>query len=749
MQAIRLLFILLGLALFSPRLLGANQTAVDLILSARTAQPGETVLAGLRMKMAKDWHTYWRNAGEAGKSTEIAWTLPEGITAGEIQWPVPEKYDWVGLINYVFHGEAILLIPLTIAADVPPGPLTLKGKVDWLECKEQCVPGHAEVSASLAIGPNSEPSEHAATIEAALGKLPKEFPGDFAAAWWESDSNNDDRPLIVAWSKQTDATRFDFFPYAADAYMIQPATETLEGREGRVRLRKVVEKYEGDWPKEQGGLLVEKTEDGQMRGAYAVKLPVAESEEQATGLAATGVSGTESTTGTTASATEAVPSPAPLSETSLLVILGLAFLGGLILNVMPCVLPVISLKILGFVNQSREEPGRVRRLGLIYALGVIASFLVLAGLVIGVQQTGQLASWGMQFGNPIFLVLITVLVVMVALNLFGLFEINLGGRTMGAAGALAAQEGPMGAFFNGILATALATPCTAPFLSVALGFAFTKPPSIIVLTFVVVALGLAFPYVLLSWRPGWLRFLPKPGVWMERFKVAMGFPMLATGIWLFSILARHYGQAGIFWIGMFIVAAALAAWIWGEFVQRGRRHKGLAMAVAAIILAAGYGVALEGQLQWRHPPELASTSGANENATWENQEEGIPWQPWSPEAVARAREQGRPVFVDFTADWCATCKWNKKTAIEIDSVEKKLKEINAVPLLADNTLLPENIARELRKFDRAGVPLVLVYPRDASQPPIVLPTLLTPGIVIEALERAAGQDGETAEKPTT
>ncbi len=254
--------------------------------------------------------------------------------------------------------------------------------------------------------------------------------------------------------------------------------------------------------------------------------------------------------------------------------LGLAFLGGLILNIMPCVLPVISLKILSFVKQSREAPGRVRQLGLIYVAGVLLSFLIMAALVIAVQQAGRAASWGMQFQNPTFLVAITILVVLVSLNLFGVFEVNLGGSVIGSAGELASRGGTAGAFFNGVLATILATPCTAPFLAPALGFAFAQPPAIIGLMFLAIGLGLAAPYLLLSFKPAWLRFLPKPGPWMERFKIIMGFPMLGTAFWLFSLTGTHLGKSGSLWFGIFLVTLALAAWIWGEFIQRGHSRKG-------------------------------------------------------------------------------------------------------------------------------------------------------------------------------
>ena len=304
---------------------------------------------------------------------------------------------------------------------------------------------------------------------------------------------------------------------------------------------------------------------------------------------------------------------------------------------------------------------------------------------------------------------------------------------MQAAGDLARKEGVSGAFFNGVLATILATPCTAPFLAVALGFAFSQPPLIITLMFLVMGFGLAAPYLILSWFPQWLKVLPKPGAWMEKFKIAMGFPMLATALWLLTITNSHFGTDGPFWVGIFLVTLALAGWIWGQFVQRGSRRKGLAVAFSVLLLAIGYGYALEKELDWRHPAPVQSTGVHRKKG-------GIPWEAWSPEAIASARAAGRPVLVDFTAEWCPTCKFNQKSSIEIAPVRKKLQEINAVALIGDYTRFPPAITEELKRYKRAGVPLVLVYPADPSAEPIVLPEFLTPGIVLDALGKA-GQPG--------
>ena len=408
-----------------------------------------------------------------------------------------------------------------------------------------------------------------------------------------------------------------------------------------------------------------------------------------------------------------------------------AFIGGLILNVMPCVLPVISLKIMGFVNQSKESPARVRLLGMLYGAGVVVSFLVLAGVVIGVKSAGELASWGMQMSNPQFVVLLTVIIMLVALNLFGLFEVTLG-SVGAAAGSVATREGAGGAFFNGVLATVLATPCTAPFLAPALGFAFTQTnPVIVLLLFVTVALGLAFPYVVLSWNPRLLRFLPKPGPWMEKFKVAMGFPMLATGVWLFTVSIEYYGGR-VLWFGIFLTVLAMAVWVFGEFFQRGIKRRGLALGIAGALALGGVVFGLEGQMQWRTPTDPSEAKAG----VVQDFPGGIRWHRWSQEAVAKAREAGQPVLVDFTAKWCATCIWNKKTSIDIDSVRAVMADKKFKAFRADYTRRPDYITEELRYRGRAGVPLVLVFSPEKTREPEMLPELLTAETVVTALKKA-------------
>jgi thiol:disulfide interchange protein DsbD len=707
-----------GLPPLGGSLLTAHHTQAKLILSADTARPGDTIWAGVDMKMDPAWHTYWKNPGAAGLPTKIQWQLPPGVTAGEIQWPLPEKLPPIEVTTYGYDNEVVLLVPLTLASNLPAGPLDLKAKVSWLECKDVCVPASQTVEATLNIGSDTKASAEVATIDSWEKQVPQTNAFYQFQGRWDSPPTGDSRPLIISNDKGGADKNFkydsvDFFPAASDNFEVQAATETLSSWSANIALRKQVKKYSGDWPKEVSGVIV--VQLGKMRIGYEASAPIAESR--------TGVAPVSN-----------FSQPSKNMETGATPVLPLmllyAFIGGLILNVMPCVLPVIALKILGFVREARSEPRRVRNLGLIYALGVLVSFLALAAIVIGVKAAGHHAGWGMQFGSPVFVVCLTTLVTLVALNLFGVFEVTLGGHALDAAGNLASKHGAPGAFFNGLLATALATPCTAPFLAPALGFAFAQNASVIVLVFLTVGLGLAAPYALLSCNPAWLKFLPKPGSWMEKFKIAMGFPMLATVVWLFSVAGSSYGK-NVLWLGVFLVIVAFAAWIFGEFVQRGRRRKGIAVALVLILLIGGYAFALEKELDWRVAmPETSATGSLKESP------DGIDWQAWSPAAVAQARAAGKPVLVDFTADWCLTCQVNRKIAIETPSVRAKLKELDAAALVGDYTRFPDAITTELNRYNHAGVPLVLVYPKNPDTPPVVLPQILTPGIVLDALDRA-------------
>ncbi len=665
-------------------LFGGATTQTRLLLAADAAKPGDEVLAGVELKMAPGWHTYWRYGGDAGIPTTITWTLPPGVSAGAIQWPIPEKSVTPAgdtpLYTYGYEKEVVLLVPIKLAADLRPGPVQLNAEVAWMECKSTCNRYTAKVSTSLIVGSEYKPSTNYGPVRQWLSRLPQPNPSAPVTAQWVSASLKSPRAILI--DGQSEKLPFDFYPYEDQGAEVQGATEILPGEPGHVRLRKMVNKGEGAWPEKLTGIIVY-TNDLRQPAAVEVNLPCQK------------------------------PAAGATSPGALAVELLIGFLAGLILNVMPCVLPVIALKALGFVNQSKEAPQRVKRLGLVYGAGVLVSFLVLAGAAIATRHAGGEAGWGDAIRHPQFRLVLTVLMTLIALNLFGLFEISLGAGVMGSASGLAARHGYGGAFCNGILATVLATPCTAPYLAGALAFAFTQPAVVTLLVFLAIGAGLAFPFVLICWQPRLLKALPKPGAWMEKFKIAMGFPMLATALWLVYGSTRN--QADMLLLEFFLAALALAAWMWGQFVQRGTRRKGLAVAACVLLVAADCYALL---------PNPSRS--------------GIDWKTWSPQAVEQARQEGHPVLLDFTAKTCLTCIANKASSLEIDQTRAKLREIGAVSFVADFTDQDPQIARELVKWrGSAGVPLVLVYPKELNREPEVLPTILTPAIVATALEKAA------------
>lgn len=704
---------------------GQVTTRVRIVPELEQVVPGRSVPVVVELQMAPGWHTYWRTPGDAGQATKVVWDLPKGITAGPLKWPTPERLDEESLTVFAYHGTVRLVSVLELAPDVPEGPLEFTAKVSWLECQKSCIKGAAVVPIRLKVGTLEKAGPEAAVVAAARSAIPVAAQGGISASWKTPGTESDDRAALLDFPLEagTDV----FLDRSPEGQWAARTTESVSGGVRRFEAR--FTRFEKAWPNHASGLIVRTLPDGRRVGEeFSAVL-----NETGSGIAgsATVAASPSSVPAAVSAATVSAPAAAAAGS-SFVGMLAAAFLGGLVLNIMPCVLPVIALKILGFVGQASQRPGRIRAMGLVYGAGVLASFLALALLVIGVKAAGGTASWGMQFQNPRFLLVTTAIVVLVALNLFGVFEVVLPGSAMQSASDLAGREGLGGAFFNGVLATLLATPCTAPFLGVSLGFALSQSSATVVLFFLTAGAGLAFPYVLLCWQPAWLRFLPKPGNWMVTFKVAMGFPVLATGMWLFTLTTPHYGGDRAFWAGMFLVSVGLGAWIFGHFVQHARKSRIGGWVALLGVVGVGYGWFLEGELDWRHPPVRTRAGGPSSHSG------PIAWGGWSPEAVSALRRQGRPVLVDFTADWCTTCQINKRRAIEVAPVVRRIEELKVASLLGDFTFEDPAIAAELKRFRRAGVPLVLVYPADLNREPVVLPDgLFSQDDLLAALESAA------------
>ena len=431
------------------------------------------------------------------------------------------------------------------------------------------------------------------------------------------------------------------------------------------------------------------------------------------------------------------------AQTPLALYLLFALIGGMLLNIMPCVLPVIALKIFGIVKMAGDEPRRVKRLGWMFSLGILASFLALALLVIILQLAGQQVGWGFQFQEPLFVIAMCAVVFAFGLSLFGVFEIQLPGSAVAGVSAMISRQdgggkGYTASFFEGVFATILATPCTAPFLGSALGFAFAQPAAVILLIFSTVALGMALPYLVLTMQPKWLKYVPRPGQWMVSVKQFMGFLMMATLLWLLYVLGKQLGMEAVIWTGAFLLAVGIACWMVGRFAtltaSKGRSL--LTWAGALVIVVLGYFIFLESILNV-HEVIAGQSSGGTTAVT--SSPEGIQWQPFTLETLEGKLREDRPVFVDFTADWCLTCKVNERTVLADEDVIAKFRELGVIAVKADWTNRNPDITRLLAKFGRSGVPLYVVFPPGRPEEAIVLPEVITEGIVLEALDRASGR----------
>ncbi|MSU32271.1 MAG: hypothetical protein EXS25_06375 [Pedosphaera sp.] len=684
--------------------LAESLTRVRLVSDLVSVQPGGKLTVAIELIMPTGWHTYWRNPGDAGQATKVVWSLPVGFSASELQWPVPISLVEDGLTVYAYTSTVRLLTSISVSKEVALGNHQLGATIFWLECEKSCVKGSEVVSLPLTVSTQQAESPDALLLRQHFSALPKSLPF-LQNGTWMGVAQGDIRRAQLSISAPPDlwmimpdkAAEGQWTAEKGPLRSGDPATWTL-----------TFNRFEQEWPSRLKGLLIRSSD----RVGYEFDVDL----KSALLSSKTSVS------------TESL-NTANLS-TSFWGMLVAALLGGLVLNIMPCVLPVLALKVLGFVGQANQKPGRVRLLGSVYGAGVLTSFLALALLVIAVKSTGGTASWGMQFQNPKFLLLMTLLVLLVALNLFGVFEVILPGKAMQSASDLSGKDGLGGAFFNGVLATLLATPCTAPFLGVSLGYALAQSTPVIILFFLTSGIGLALPYVLLCWQPAWLRYLPRPGNWMVTFKVAMGFPVLATAVWLSTLTTSHYGADRSFWVGLFLVVMAMAAWIYGAVIQRSAKASIAGWLTLTFLVIMAFGWFLERELDWRHPPTRSRASAKSEGL--------IGWKPWSSEAVTQFRKEGRSVLVDFTADWCTTCQINKRRAIEVERVAQRIIELKVAPLMGDFTFDDPAIAAELRRFKRAGVPLVLIFPADLNQEPIVMSDgLFSADDLLKALEQVA------------
>ncbi len=665
------LAILLALSMPLQILKGETLVKATLIADTSAIVPGRDFQVGLLLEMAPGWHTYWEYSGDAGFPTSVQWSLPAGFRAGTIQWPTPEAKLEPGDIQTYAYGDRVLLMSTITPALDASGSVTLRAKVSWLVCKDTCIPGGADLELNLPVGATASP-DNVAIFEQFRSRIPLASPPPFALNWQRSGKN-----LKLTVGGLPPETPLALFPL--------PNVDQLVGH-----------------PKIVHADTLELSVDGAFRGVLAVGEGAS---RRAWVVAESPSSGS-------------VEKPV-VASLSLWLALFYGFLGGMILNLMPCVLPVISLKIFGFIQQAGESRWRIFSHGMAFIGGIFAWFLGLAAVVVVLKSGGSEVTWAFQFQNPWFNIVMGTVVFVFALNLAGVFEFILPSRTATALEAAGATGGHAGSFFQGVFATLLATPCTAPFLGSALGFAFSQSAPVIVAMFASVAAGMALPYFLLSAQPGWMRFLPRPGMWMERLKQFMAFPLFATLIWIFAILGGQSGMDGVIAYVSFLLCIGLACWVYGAFCGPAGHHRFLALGMVAVLCVGG---------GWYFLGQKFAQAG-KEDAS------GINWVPFSQARLQAELAAGHSVFLDFTADWCITCKFNERTAINTSVVRALFGSKKVIPMKADWTNANPEITAALKSFGRVGVPLYVIYPGGNASAPVVLPELLTESILADALRR--------------
>lgn len=700
----RLLALFLMLVASAPAVaqFGSTEPMVDAALvSDRTSvAPGDTFHLALHQQITPGWHTYWRNPGDSGEPTRLELSLPDGWRTGEMIWPAPHSYDLGPLTNYGYSAEVTLPVPVTAPDNAAEGPLTINAFATWLVCEDICIPEEAELTLTLDVGASTVDRAGQALINQALEQAPDRAPD--MRAGLEGDS--DGLVLTLSDPRFDGASLSDVTFYPHDSGVIDHAADQSVTHEGENLRLDVAAGYLSRNGVDQArtGVLVYTARRGNEWSEEAVEFTAREglrvNELAASSSSVAGVSGQG-----------ALRAPEPQSI-GLLQAAGLALLGGLILNLMPCVFPVLSMKALTLVEKRGAERGEARALGLVFAAGVVGTFLVLGGLLLVLRVAGLPALWGMQLQAPLVVAGLATLMFLIGLNFLGVFEI---GTSLQSVGSGVKDSGRRGAFLTGVLAVFVAAPCLAPFMTGALAFALTQPALASLTIFVFLGVGLAFPFVLVSFVPGLLNLLPRPGAWMTRFREILAFPMFATAIWLVWVLSAQLGSDGVLWLMLALLASSFTVW-----ALRLGGAMGRITVLAGVLLTLG-ALSVTARLE----PVTRTVSGQSE------------WAQWSESAVAEAQAAGRPVFVDFTAAWCVSCQVNKLGTLSDSRVRDLFAQQDVALFRADFTNRDPVIADALARHGAAGVPLYLVYPPESGDPE-VLPPLLTSGIVIRAVNDA-------------
>jgi thiol:disulfide interchange protein DsbD len=673
---------------------GKQLVKAELLADTNAIFPGKPFTVGLLLRMAPAWHTYWKFSGDAGLPTELNWKLPQGWKTGEIQWPIPLKtIDPGDIETYGYENEVLLMQEITPPPKADSSTVKLVADASWLVCEKICIPGSATLQLELPISTTSQPA-NTELFARYRRLLPQNWPGEkVATAEWSRVGSG--LRLKVTSETLAKYPAVEFFPLPGEGTVV--GHPTIESRNKNEIVFRIPVESSGKNLSSMPGLVVfSQQPNGEDRAAWQLATP---------------------------SIVSASP-PAPVR--GILTFLLFGFIGGMILNLMPCVLPVISLKIFGFIQQAGQSRQKILRSGIAFTTGIFAWFIALALLLIALKTAGRDVTWGgFQFTNAYFVLVLSVIVLVFALNLFGVFEISLPQTITGGLLSTTERKDDLGSFFQGVFATVLATPCTAPFLGTALGFAFSQSPAIILAMFIAVAAGMSAPYLVLSAQPAWLRFLPKPGSWMVHVKQFMGFLLLATLLFLLYVLGAQRGLEGAIWASCFLLVISVACWMKGAFVvPTASVMKRSLVIMLMLVLVLASGIYFIGDKF--HSANIASAGSRLQGD----------WQAFTPERLQAELEQGRSVFVDFTAAWCLTCKFNEANVLESTDVREAFQRHAIVKLKADWTNGDPAITKLLQQFGRPGVPLYVLYPGKNAEP-VVFPELLTKSIVLEKLETVA------------
>lgn len=669
----------------------AGPVQVDIVAEESTILPNRPFWVAIRMTMEEGWHTYWKNPGDAGFATSIEWRLPDGFSVSELQWPQPMRFEHQSLVGFGYEKEVLLMAEITPPSTLRPGDqIPIAAEVSWIACSDTCVPGFADLETTFQVATAPAASKWSYLFRTWKARLPhKEVLRGELRPDGDRLRLRFDLPDSVAHSVQ----KAYFFP-EEEGSVSYAAPQEISPDGGKFCLS-LERGHSAEKLSSMNGLLV--LEQGGEPTSFSIEALI-----------------------DSASGELAEPSG---SSMSLGLALLFAFLGGMILNLMPCVLPVISLKVMGFVEMADKRRSEGMRHGLAFTGGVLISFLALAGLLLILRATGEGLGWGFQLQNPMFVAILAGVIFLLGLSLFGVYE--LGTSMISLGGQAPKSKGVWSSFMTGVLATAVATPCTGPMLGPALGYAVTIPAFQSLIVFSAIALGLSAPYLILAIVPEWLRFLPKPGAWMVTFKQLMGFLMMATLIWLLWVFSAEVGST-IYLIGLVgsLFLMSLGAWIYGKWGAPHRKRltrrvmRAVSFAIVAFAFVTGVAIAKFGG-------EVTGVAIAAEGHGG--------WQHWSPDRMRELRASGTPVFVDFTAKWCLTCQANKP-ALHSSQVTDFFKERGIVAMEADWTKRDPHITEELAKLGRSGVPVYVFYPGGLASEPVILPQVLTSHTIIAAVE---------------